>query len=131
MATLRQKKVVEKIAENIRSQKPKTKGRILREVGYSEDTSKRPSQVLESQGVKKELKPFLDKLVAHREKIIKAMDKKNLSKEQYKVLSDALQKFNHDIQLLSGGSTERFDLLDKEQLDDLLARRAKKAVPTR
>jgi hypothetical protein len=47
MVTIKQNKIIKlNLSENIR-----TKGELLRSAGYSETTSKRPSQVLESKGI--------------------------------------------------------------------------------
>lgn len=52
MATPKQRKALEKIVENSRLDKPKPVGKILKEVGYSDGTAIKPSQVLESKGFK-------------------------------------------------------------------------------
>ena len=59
MATARQKKVVEKMAENLRSDKPKSMGKILTEVGYSKNVSEKPKIVTESKGIKELLDQYL------------------------------------------------------------------------
>ncbi len=123
MATLNQEKVVKTTSENIGKKKKIIKGKILKEVGYSESIQKSPKIIYESKGVKEKLKPFVDKLVEHRDKVIKEMDAKDLSKEQYKVLGEELGRINHDIQLLSGGATERTLII---QFDDSLAPKTKK-----
>ena len=105
MATLKQQKVVTKLVENSRNSKPKNKGEILAEVGYSKATAIKPSQVLESKGVKEELEPILKEMIEHRKNVLKQM-KKKVSKAQYNQLSDAFDKMTKNIQLLSGGSTE-------------------------
>lgn len=48
--TAKQRLAAEKIADNIRSDNPKTTGEILREVGYSEEVSLTPTKVTESKG---------------------------------------------------------------------------------
>lgn len=60
MATLRQKKLVSKLSDNIR-----TKGELLRQAGYSVTTSLRPQEIINSRGVqeliaKGELKGITD-----------------------------------------------------------------------
>jgi hypothetical protein len=51
MATLKQKKLVKKIAENLRKgKKAKPLGKIMREVGYSDHQSEHPKQITESKG---------------------------------------------------------------------------------
>lgn len=59
MPTARQRKVVEKMAENLRSDKPKSMGKILTEVGYSKNVSEKPKIVTESKGIKELLDQYL------------------------------------------------------------------------
>lgn len=77
------------------------------------------SENLRKPKIKKILKPFIDRLIAHRDKIQKAMDEKDLTQEQYRILSDAMSKANHDIQLLSGKDTERVGFNISKVLDGL------------
>lgn len=49
----------------------------------------------------------LKKLQIELARVQNAMGDKELSREEYKVLVDALDKINKNIQLLSGGETER------------------------
>ena len=60
MATLRQKKAVEKLVEASRNPNmiKKTKGEILLESGYSIATAIKPTQVTKSVGFKKELENY-------------------------------------------------------------------------
>lgn len=50
MATNKQKKAIEKISENIRTGNTQPLGKVLKEVGYKESVTKRPSQVTKSKG---------------------------------------------------------------------------------
>jgi len=59
MPTLRQELAAKKIAENLKSDKPIYKGKVLEKVGYSAGIAKSPSRVLESKGFKE----ILDKLL--------------------------------------------------------------------
>ncbi len=112
MATNKQEKLVKNIIENYGKKIPKNKGELLDNSGYKKASQKNPKLILEGKGVQKDLKPFVDKLIVHREKVMKAMDNKDLDKEQYRVLGEELIRINHDIQLLSGGSTERVGIVE-------------------
>lgn len=58
--TVRQKKVVAKLSENIRTKgKTKSLGKILRESGYSKRTSEKPKLVTESKGFRELLKDLM------------------------------------------------------------------------
>jgi hypothetical protein len=50
MATARQKLAFRKLSEKVRDQKPVVMGRIMREVGYSKQTSLKPKKLTESAG---------------------------------------------------------------------------------
>lgn len=111
MATLNQKRVVKETYENLRKGKRIIKGKILNKAGYKKSIQKKPAIVYESKGVRKELKPILERLEKHRDKIMQAMDKKDLNKEQYKILGEELGRITHDIQLLNGGNTENLKVV--------------------
>lgn len=116
MGTERQKKVAKIVSENIRHKNPKNKGEILKESGYPESTSKRPSQVFESKGVKEILKPIIEQLEAERQRAIKAMAGK-ISKAKYRDLTDNVDKMTKNIELLSGRPTENVNIpYENEQL---------------
>lgn len=117
MSTLRQKKAVKEIVEN-----GGIVSKAMKDTGYSENTAKTPQKLTNSKGYKEEAKPFLDKLEKERDRIIKAMSEMNLSEEEYKDLGTVLDKVTGKIQLLSGGVTERVELIgekDKEKIDKL------------
>lgn len=57
MATELQKRAVDKLVENSRNP-TKTKGEVLLEVGYSEATAIKPTQVTKSKGFQEELKKY-------------------------------------------------------------------------
>ncbi len=102
MATLKQKKVVAKILEN--------NGNIsksMREVGYSPAFAKNPKLLTESDGYKEEAASFLYQMEKERDRLIRAMAGKDLEKVQYKDMTGAVDKLTKNIQLLSGGDTER------------------------
>lgn len=58
MGTLMQKKAAEITLETVRSSKRTTKGKILREAGYSHNLSLQPEKVFETEGFKEELDNF-------------------------------------------------------------------------
>lgn len=73
--------------------------------GYSIKTAE-SGKIQQTESYKSVINPFVARLEKHRTKILKAMEGKDLTKEQYKVLSESLTKVTHDVQLLSGGKTE-------------------------
>ena len=77
MATLKQKTAFNKVLENIDKKNPKTAGAILLDSGYDITTSKRPSQVLKSQGFQELLAQIDDRAILTRfYQILSAEDKR-------------------------------------------------------
>ena len=62
MPTIKQKETASKRLENVGKKAPKTKGQILREVGYSEGIVKNPKKVFDTKGYKKAESKLLKKL---------------------------------------------------------------------
>jgi hypothetical protein len=58
MATTRQKKVAKLVVDNLTLDKPLTGGQILEKTGYAPGVVKNPRDILDSQGVKEELKNY-------------------------------------------------------------------------
>jgi len=121
MTTLNQKTVIDRIKRKV------GKGRIS--IGpemkgiYADSVVKNPKKLTGSKAYKKEMKPILERLTEHRNKVLKTMDEKDLTQEQYKTLGEELARINHDIQLLGGGDTERQTI--KFQLDsDIIEKNA-------
>lgn len=83
-----------------------TVANAMRKAGYSPRTARTPKKLTDSIAFKKKFQPYAERLKKHQEKILQAMEAKDLSKEQYKVLSESLAKTTHDVQLLTGKSTE-------------------------
>ena len=108
MPTLKQKRAVEEILENTRT--GGTKGDALRKAGYSEEMAKQPSVILESEGFEEAAEPFVNKMVKLRDKIIKEMDIRKMDEVQFNDMTTAVDKLTKNIQLLSGGATERTEL---------------------
>ncbi len=76
------------------------------ESGYDEDYAS-SGQITKTKQYQEKMKPIKDQLEEERQRIITEITSKNLSKERYKDLVDAVDKITKNIQLLSGGATER------------------------
>lgn len=98
--------VAQDVLESVRKGKRPNLGKIILKRGYALTTSTVPSQVTNTKAYKKVVLPYAERLQKHQEKILKAMEAKDLSVEEYKTLSDSLTKITHDVQILTGGSTE-------------------------
>ncbi len=104
-ATLKQKQVAKNYIASVESGKPMTKGEIVASAGYGK-VSKQPSRVINSRGVQEEMRPFVLGLEKLRRKVLYELHSKNLKTVKFRDLSTTLGKLTHDIQLLSGGSTD-------------------------
>ncbi len=96
--------------------------KILRRHGYSETTASSPYVVTNTKTYKREMFNYTEKLEKHRQDVLEAMMKKDLSEEQYRTLADSQTKLTHDVQLLTGGKTENVGFeKDRETLKAIVA----------
>ena len=79
--------------------------KIAPKKGYSIRTAQ-SGKIQKTESYKKVISPYTQRLQKHQAKVLKAMESKDLDEEEYKVLADSLAKITHDVQLLTGGSTE-------------------------
>jgi ParB-like chromosome segregation protein Spo0J len=125
--TDKQRKLVKLLSENVGLAKPKTMLEMMLEAGYSEETARQQTGILN--GIREELDPIVEKLEAHRLKVIDRLAKK-LDAATYRDLTDSLDKLTKNIQLLRGKPTERpnnvitgLEHLTDEQLATFIAAR--------
>lgn len=111
MSTLRQKLLAKKITENYRKGKTLPVGKILLETGYSKETSEQPSRILQTEGVKEETRPFVERLKKVRDQALAEIERRGaeLTKEQYHHLTEGIEKFSKLTELLEGRPTERLE----------------------
>jgi hypothetical protein len=106
MGSIAAQEVAKEVLETVRKGKRPNLGKIIKEKGYALTTSTVPTQVTKTKSYQKVIKPYAERLQKHQEKVLRAMEEKDLSAEQYKTLADALAKITHDVQVLTGGSTD-------------------------
>src|SRR3990167_7167966 len=73
------------------------------------------SRELRKDKIQKELKPALERYQKELTAILDAMELKDKSSEEYRTLVDASDKVQKQIQLLSGGSTERVAVIQFDE----------------
>lgn len=100
--TDRQRKVVALVGKG-----GKTKSAILREAGYSEAVVNTPQKVFDKPEVAKAVDDVIKRMERNRDKIIEALAKKDMDKENAFNLSMMMNMHNKDVQLLSGLPTSR------------------------
>lgn len=83
------------------------KGEILRDAGYSEAIQTVPGKVFDSPTIKKELDPFIEKMIRVRDRALDEMETKDLTKVRYDHLTRSVDLLNKNIQLMNGGPTSR------------------------
>lgn len=92
MATEKQKKVAKELAKNVKRKKPVSAGKMLENVGYSKHLVKQPKRVIDSNGVKEELKVLGFTLEA-ADKVVKSiMDNEDLDPNPRLKASDQMYK---------------------------------------
>ncbi|MFZ5559360.1 MAG: hypothetical protein ACOZAL_01035 [Patescibacteria group bacterium] len=107
MITPNQEKVIKKTMEILGKKQILDKGDILREAGYSDSTARNPQTIYESKGVKKGLEPIVKLMIKKRMMALKAINEKKINESKAKELADIVDTLTKNIELLSGGETER------------------------
>ena len=108
----------------------KSKAAILRENGYAPSVVDHPNRVFDSPVVKAGVDPIIARIAKNRDRIVEALEQKDLTKQSPFNLSMMMNMHNKDVNLLSGLPTERteYTLPDEEKarLDKLLDMNKKK-----
>lgn len=80
--------------------------KAMRKAGYSPRTARTPKKMTDTQAFQVEVTPVVEQMEKERNRILKAMQTKELSEVQYQHLADVVDKFTKNIQLLGGKPTE-------------------------
>ena len=107
MASENARQAAKKVLETVGKGKKVVMGEILREVGYADNTADNPDHVTKTKSYQSVVNPFVEKMIAERDRVILAMQVKDLDTVQYAQLNSAIDTFTKNIQLLSGEETER------------------------
>lgn len=107
MASENARKAATKVLEKLGNGEKVVMGEILRQSGYSDNTADNPISVTSTKSYQDTITPFVDKMIAERDRVILAMQVKDLDTVQYAQLNSAIDTFTKNIQLLSGQETER------------------------
>ena len=84
--------------------------KIAREKGYSNHTADTPKNITETKSYKDVIEPVVEKMRKERDRAINEMSGKDLGKVQYDKLSKVIDELTKNIQLLSGGATDRHEV---------------------
>lgn len=121
MGSINAEKTALEVSETIRKGGKVNLGKIIKK-RYSESTSKSPSLVTNTKSYQKVITPITEEIAKEIKRLQKAIKAKTLDSEEYKVLTDALDKQIKNYQLLSGNETERIGVF---KLEDLFKANAK------
>ena len=109
MSSIAAKKVAEEVLETIGRGEIPSVNKIAPKKGYTKKTAKsgniqktKTFQRIIEEGKK----PLLERLIIERDRALQAM-KGKISKAKYRDLVDSVDKITKNVQLLSGGDTER------------------------
>lgn len=105
MPSIAAKEVAREVLETVRKGKKPNLGKIIKSKGYALTTSTVPTQVTNTISYQEEISPVVKRLERERERIVSALEGKNLTKERYQTLIDGLDKITKNVQLLSGKAT--------------------------
>ena len=100
------KEVIEKVGKGLKV----NMGEIIENHGYKKSISINPKKVKKTKSYQKVIKPFVDMLVEERDRAVKELKNKSLDDVSYKDLTSVIDTLTKNIQLLSGGNTERIGI---------------------
>jgi hypothetical protein len=105
MSSINAKLTAKEVSETIRAGKPVVLGKIIRK-RYSNSTSKSPQRVTQTKSYQEEIKPITEGLYREINRLKNEMESRDLSIEEYKTLSEVLDKTVKNYQLLSDKPTD-------------------------
>ena len=106
MASLDAQNVAKEVLETVGRGKKVVLGKIIKKNGYAQNTADSPKQVTNTKSFQNVINPIVQRWEKERERITLALENKDLDKEQYRTLVDALDTITKNVQLLTGGKTE-------------------------
>lgn len=110
--------VAAEIMEKVRKGEKINKQQIQKKHGYSASSAK-SMKAMKTKTYQKKIKPIIQAMIEERNAAIAAMKRKR-SKAKYRDLTDAIDKFTKNIQLLGGQPTEQIKLYGWEGEDNNL-----------
>lgn len=123
MQTPKQQKLIKLLIQNLKDKgETESLGKLMLKAGYSEASAHNPKLIIESEAIQEALNPVVEDMEKERDRILRSIKTKDLSEERYKDLVDSIDKLTKNIQLLSGGDTDRqsvnINVIDNYGVDD-------------
>ncbi len=101
--------VAKEVIQTVQNGKKVNLQKIQQKHGYS-DKSAKAMKAKQTKTYKKTILPFASMLEKEISKIQLEMDKRDIGDEKYKDLAEVLDRLNKNLQLASGGDTERISI---------------------
>jgi len=111
MASLDAENVAKEVLDTIGKGKKVVLGEIIRRNGYADNTADTPQLVTETKSYQGVIAPYVERLKKERDRAFEAMSIKDLDEVQYEDLVRATDSLTKNIQLLTGGETERIRMV--------------------
>lgn len=106
MTSIMAQEVAKEVISKVRKGQRPVLGKIIKSKGYSDSISKSPTKVTRTDTYKEAIEPVVASMERQRQRILKELDNKDLTKERFRDLVEGMDKLTKNIQLLSGGATE-------------------------
>lgn len=110
MASENAKAVAKEVLESIGKGKKPSVLKIAPKHGYSVTTAG-SGQIQATKSYKEVMSPIVKRMEKERERIMLALESKDLTEERYKDLVDGLDKITKNVQLLSGRATDNVQVI--------------------
>lgn len=104
--TEHQKKLIQLLSDNLGLKKPKSLYAMMLEAGYTKSTASQQANILNTEGVKRELKPIVNQLEAKRQVAIDALTDEKINNSLARDITAIIDVLTKNSQLLGGGATE-------------------------
>jgi hypothetical protein len=122
MASEDAKNVARDVLESVGKGRKTVLGKIIKKNGYAQNTADSPKQVTETKSYKEIINPVVNKWIRERDRLTKELRSRDLTGERYETVIKSIDIITKNIQLLSGGDTEKVKVvvLDEEKQKALL-----------
>lgn len=136
MGSLNAERVAKIVMRKVRNGEPVVYSDAIKESGaYSPSIAEHPQKVLGTKSYQKAIAPHINALERHRNKIMRAMEAKDLSLEDYRILSESYDRMSKNLLLAQGKSTENIAttvhvVSYADSLDSLTVRETNNVVPS-
>ena len=108
MASINAENVAKDVLESVGKGQKIVLGKIIKKNGYKKNTADSPKQVTTTKSYQGVIEPVVIKWLKIRDNLTKELERKDLTQESMRDITDTLDKITKNIQLLTGGETERF-----------------------